>query len=312
MKLYFVVPCYNEEEMLPISAPKLKSKMLNLIKNKKISKDSKIVFVNDGSKDNTWEIINNLCDNDKIFIGIKLSRNVGHQNALLAGLMYAKDYADAAISLDADLQDDIDAIDQMIDAYNNGDDIVYGVRSSRKTDKWFKRVTAEGFYKIMKKMGVETIYNHADYRLMSKRSLEALSEYQEVNVFLRGMVPLIGFSSSVVTYERKEREAGQSNYPLKKMLHLAFDGITSFSVKPIKIIMFFGLLVSFLSFLVLIYTLVVKFTGHTVDGWAFIVVSIWLLGGIQMFAIGVVGEYIGKIYKETKHRPKYFIDKIID
>ncbi len=312
MKLYFVVPCYNEEKMLPISAPKLKQKMLDLIKSKKIGKDSKIVLVNDGSKDNTWNIISDLCDKDKTFIGIKLSRNVGHQNALLAGLMYAKESADATISLDADLQDDIESIDKMVDAYLNGDDIVYGVRSSRKNDKLFKRVTAQGFYKIMQKMGVETIYNHADYRLMSKRSLDALSKFEEVNLFLRGMVPLIGFSSSIVTYERKEREAGESKYPLRKMLHLALDGITSFSVKPIKMIIFFGIVVSFLSFLALIYTLIVKFNGYAVNEWTFIAVSIWLLGGIQVLAIGIVGEYIGKIYQETKHRPRYFIDKIID
>lgn len=310
--LYLVVPCYNEEEMLPITVVELTKKMETLMANKLISKKSKVVLVNDGSKDNTWTLIENAHISNSLFVGLKLSRNCGHQNALLAGLMYAKTNANMVISLDADLQDDIGAIDKMIAAYYDGNQIVYGVRSSRNTDTFFKRTSAQLFYKLMKFLGVETVYNHADYRLMSRRALEELEKFDEVNLFLRSMIPLLGFKSTIVNYERHERAAGLSKYPLKKMLSFAFEGITSFSVKPIKMIMNFGILVSLVSIIVLIYALVVKLSGNAISGWTFTVGSIWLLGGMQMFAIGIIGEYIGKIYKETKHRPKYIVEKIID
>ena len=310
--LYLVVPCYNEEEMLPTTVSELTKKMEALMANKLISKNSKVVLVNDGSRDNTWTLIENAHISNPLFVGLKLSRNCGHQNALLAGLMYAKTNADMVISLDADLQDDIGAIDKMIAAYYDGYQIVYGVRSSRNTDTFFKRTSAQLFYKLMKFLGVETVYNHADYRLMSRRALEELEKFDEVNLFLRSMVPLLGFKSTIVNYERQERVAGVSKYPLKKMLSFAFEGITSFSVKPIKMIMNFGILVSLVSIIVLIYALVVKLSGNAISGWTFTVGSIWLLGGMQMFAIGIIGEYIGKIYKETKHRPKYIVEKIID
>ena len=308
MKLYLVVPCYNEEEVLPETSKQLKEKFAALKGEGKISDDSRIVFVDDGSKDRTWEIIETLHAEDPVFRGIKLSRNKGHQNALLAGLMTVKDECDAAISLDADLQDDINAIDKMVDEYKNGYEVVYGVRSSRKKDTFFKRTTAQGFYKMMKAMGVETVYNHADYRLMSSRALNALAEFPEVNLFLRGLVPLVGFKSTSVTYERGVRFAGESKYPLKKMLAFAFEGITSMSIKPIRLICTLGLLIFFVSIAVLIYSVVRHLLGYTVVGWTFLNISIWLLGGLQLLAIGVIGEYIGKIYLETKHRPKFIID----
>lgn len=307
MKLYLVIPCYNEEEVLPETAARLEEKFSDLITNKKISADSRIVFVNDGSKDRTWEIICALHEKNKLFRGISLSRNRGHQNALLAGLMTVKDECDAAISMDADLQDDINAIDQMVEQYQNGYDVVYGVRSSRKKDTFFKRTTAQGFYKLMRAMGVETVYNHADYRLMSRRALCGLAEFQEVNLFLRGIVPLVGFRSTTVTYERGERFAGTSKYPLKKMLSFAFEGITSLSVKPIRMIATLGVMIFFTSIVMLIYSIIRHICGYTVDGWASLAVSIWALGGIQLLAIGVIGEYIGKIYLETKHRPRFLI-----
>lgn len=273
-----------------------------------ISPKSKIVFIDDGSKDKTWELISR---KNKSVIGIKLAHNRGHQNALLAGLMYAKDHCDISISIDADLQDDVNAIDEMIKEYNNGSDIVYGVRSERKTDSFFKRTTAQGFYKTMTLMGVETVYNSADFRLMSKRALSALSEYSEINLFLRGIVPTIGFKTSTVSYSRSKRFAGESKYPLKKMLGFAWDGISSFSTKPIRLILSLGIIVFLISLFVLLYSIVAKMLGHTVDGWTFTVCSIWLLGGIQMLALGTVGEYIGKIYAEVKHRPRYIIEEII-
>ena len=312
MKLYLVIPCYNEEEVLPETSKRLKEKYTALMSAGKIDADSKIVFVNDGSKDRTWEMIRELHEADPVFRGICLSRNKGHQNALMAGLMTVKSECDAAISMDADLQDDIDAIDGMVDRYREGYEVVYGVRSSRKKDTFFKRTTAEGFYKVMRAMGVETVYNHADYRLMSRRALEALSEFDEVNLFLRGIVPLVGFKSTEVTYERGERFAGESKYPLKKMLAFATEGITSMSIKPIRLITTLGFLVFLFSIGVLIYSIIRKFTGYTVPGWAFLAVSIWALGGVQLLAIGVIGEYIGKIYLETKHRPKFIVAEYLN
>ena len=312
MKLYLVIPCYNEEEVLPETSKRLKEKYTALMNEGKIDTDSKIVFVNDGSKDRTWEMIRELHESDPVFRGICLSRNKGHQNALMAGLMTVKSECDAAISMDADLQDDIDAIDEMVDRYREGYEVVYGVRSSRKKDTFFKRTTAQGFYKVMRAMGVETVYNHADYRLMSRRALEALSEFDEVNLFLRGIVPLVGFKSTEVTYERGERFAGESKYPLKKMLAFATEGITSMSIKPIRLITTLGFLVFLFSIGVLIYSIIRKFTGYTVPGWAFLAVSIWALGGVQLLAIGVIGEYIGKIYLETKHRPKFIVAEYLN
>ena len=307
--LYLVIPCYNEEEVLPITQKALKEKMDNLIKNKKISKDSKVMFVNDGSKDKTWELIEEYHKEDPLFVGVKLSRNKGHQNALLAGLMTAKKYADITISMDADLQDDINVIDKMIAENNAGSEIVYGVRSSRKKDSWFKRFTAESFYKLMHDMGVEVVFNHADCRLMSKRVLDELEHFEEANLFLRGLIPLLGFKTSIATYERNERAAGESKYPLKKMLSFAWDGITSFSVKPLKMITTLGFIMLFISVVMIIYTIIVKILGNTVDGWAFIMLSIWFIGGVQLVSVGLIGEYIGKIYNETKHRPRYIIEK---
>lgn len=309
--IYLVLPCYNEEAVLHETSARLKVKMNQLISENKISKDSRVTFVDDGSKDNTWSIIEELKESDELFAGVKLSRNRGHQNALLAGLMTVKDYCDAAISLDADLQDDINVIDKFIDRFIDGCDVVYGVRSDRKTDTVFKRTTAQGFYKVMKLLGVDIVYNHADYRLMSKRALDALEEFEEVNLFLRGIVPLIGYKSDVVLYERNERFAGESKYPLKKMLSFAFEGITSFSVKPIKLILDIGLIMFTTSLLFLIYFIALWCLGKTVEGWATIVVSIWMLGGVQLLCLGVIGEYIGKIYIETKKRPKFIIDKFI-
>lgn len=305
--LYLVIPCYNEEAALLQTIERLKQKIADLLQENKIAEGSRVLFANDGSKDKTWEIIQEQHRKDKLFTGISLSRNRGHQNALLAGLMTAKKYADVVISLDADLQDDIDAIDEMLAKYAEGAEIVYGVRSSRQKDSTFKRVTAEGFYKFMHLMGVEVVFNHADYRLASKRVLDELENYHEVNLFLRGIFPLIGFKSEVVYYERGERCAGESKYPLKKMLGLAWDGISSLSIRPLRFITALGLIMAGLSALVLIYSIVVKLLGNAVSGWTFTVCSIWLVGGIQTFSIGVIGEYIGKIYSETKRRPRYCI-----
>lgn len=310
-KLYIVVPCYNEEEVLPETSKRLKAKMNQLIKAKKISPDSHVVFVNDGSKDRTWELISSYSEKDHLFGGINLSRNRGHQNALLAGLMTVKEDADMVISMDADLQDDIDAVDKFVDAYYDGNDIVYGVRSSRKKDTFFKRTTALAFYKLMSRMGVESVYNHADYRLMSKRALNALENFKEVNLFLRGIMPLIGFPSTIVEYERNERFAGESKYPLKKMLNFALDGITSFSVKPIRFITAIGFLISVISVIMFIYTIVRHILGFTVAGWSSLIISLWFLGGVQILSIGVIGEYIGKIYMETKGRPRFIIENYI-
>lgn len=307
--MYLVVPCYNEEEVLPETSKRLREKMQSLIEKGKIAKDSKILFVNDGSKDRTWEMIEELHQKDAIYQGVKLSRNRGHQNALLGGLMTAKKYADMVISLDADLQDDIDAIDEFVEKYDKGCEIVYGVRSARKTDTFFKKFTAEGFYKLLHLMGGEVVFNHADYRLMSKRALEEMEKYQEVNLFLRGIVPMIGFQTDIVYYERHERLAGESKYPLKKMLALAIDGITSLSIKPIRLIVFLGMFIFVCSIAMLVYSLVQHFLGNTSIGWTSLIVSIWAIGGLQLLAIGVIGEYIGKIYLETKARPKYIIEK---
>lgn len=306
--LYIVIPCFNEEEMLPITTDVLENKLKELIDKKIISNKSKIMYVNDGSKDRTWDLIKEYSLKDN-FTGISLSRNKGHQNALLAGLMVAKEYADIVISMDADLQDDIDAIDKMILEYNNGSQIVYGVRSSRKKDTFFKRKTAEFFYKFMKFMGVDIVYNHADFRLTSKKVLESLQDYEEVNLFLRGIFPLIGFKSSNVYYERKERVAGKSKYPLKKMLSFAWNGITSFSIKPIKFVLNIGITIFILSLIIMIYSVIVKILGNAVSGWTFIICSIWMVAGIQMLSLGIIGEYIGKIYSETKKRPRYIIEE---
>ena len=307
--LYIVVPCFNEEEVLEETTRQLKIKMETLIREKKIHDDSRVMYVNDGSKDKTWEIIKEIHNKEKLFTGISLSRNRGHQNALLGGLMTAKEYADIIISMDADLQDDINAIDGMIEKYQEGNDIVYGVRSARKKDSFFKRTTAEGFYKFMKVLGVDCVYNHADYRLTSKRVLEEFSNYKEVNLFLRGMFPLIGFKSDIVYYERNERFAGESKYPLKKMLNFAWDGITSFSVKPLRLICSLGFIILLISLIIMMYSLIRKLTGNTVDGWTFLSISIWFIGGLQMISIGIIGEYTGKIYSETKSRPRYIIEE---
>lgn len=274
--------------------------------------DYELLLVNDGSKDKTWEVITNLHKENNMYVGINLSRNKGHQNALLAGLMYAKDHCDISISMDADLQDDINVIDDMIKKYYEGSEIVYGVRSSRKKDTFFKKITAEGFYKFMNIMGVEVVFNHADCRLMSKKALEGLNNYKEVNLFLRGIVPQIGYKTDIAYYERNERVAGDSKYPLKKMLSFAIDGITSFSIKPLRMVTTIGFIILILSFIMLIYSLIMKITGNVVEGWTFIICSIWLIGGIQTLCLGVIGEYIGKIYNETKNRPRYIIETILD
>jgi glycosyltransferase involved in cell wall biosynthesis len=306
--MYIVIPCYNEEEMLPITAKALIEKMDTLIAGKKISPESKVMFVDDGSKDRTWQIIDRLHRSCDLFTGVKLSRNKGHQNALLAGLMTAKNYADIIVSMDADLQDDVNAIDGFLEKRAEGCEIVYGVRSSRETDTGFKRRTAESYYKVLSWMGVDITYNHADYRLMSKRAVEELENFSEVNLFLRGIVPMIGFKSDIVTYERAARQAGESKYPLKKMVAFAVEGITSLSVKPIRFITMLGIGIFLISILMLIYFLIVHAVGKTVAGWTTTVVSVWALGGLQLLAIGVIGEYIGKIYLETKSRPKFIIE----
>ena len=307
--LYVVVPCYNEEEVLSETTKRLCAKLETLINNNKISAESKIMYVNDGSKDKTWELIEEYSNKYQLVTGICLSRNRGHQNALLAGLMTAKEYADIIISMDADLQDDIDAIDEMLDKYFSGCDIVYGVRNSRKKDSFFKKHTAQGFYKFMKLMGVDIVYNHADYRLTSKRVLKCFASFKEVNLFLRGMFPLVGFKSDVVYYERAERFAGKSKYPLKKMLNFAWDGITSFSVKPIRFVLKAGILLFIVSIGMIIYSIVSYCLGNTVPGWTFLACSIWMLAGVQMLSIGIIGEYVGKTYSETKARPRYIISR---
>lgn len=306
-KLFVVIPCYNEEEVLNETTKRLKDKLNHLIKDKKINSDSKVLYINDGSKDNTWSLIKKIHDKDPMFTGISLSRNRGHQNALVAGLLTARKYADIVISMDADLQDDINAMDEMIDKYHDGCDIVYGVRSARKTDTFFKRFTAESFYKVMNKMGVETIYNHADYRLTSKRVLDEFSNYKEVNLFLRGIFPLIGFKSDKVYYERAERFAGKSKYPLKKMIDLAWDGITSFSTKPIDFVMFSGIGLCIVNVIVLIILFIIWLVNRSISVICFSFFLLALLGSINLFATGLVGEYIGKTYIESKHRPRFIV-----
>lgn len=309
--LYLVIPCYNEQEVLHETAKRLVAKMNKLIDTNIISNESKIMLVNDGSKDKTWEIIEELHKDNSMIQGLNLARNRGHQNALMAGLMTAKEYADMAISLDADLQDDINVIDEFVKEYYNGNDIVYGVRSSRKKDTLFKKFTAQAFYKLMLVMGVDIVYNHADYRLMSKRSLYNLEQFKEVNLFLRGIVPLIGYKSTIVEYERNERFAGESKYPLKKMLAFATDGITSFSIKPIRMITAIGFIIFCVSIFMALWAGIQHFRGQTIQGWSSTVVSIWAIGGLQILSIGIIGEYIGKIYMETKERPKYIIDSYL-
>ena len=308
-RLFIVIPCYNEEAVLPITAPLFRDKLLFLSAQGKISPDSRVLLVNDGSKDNTWNLICQLAKEDEHYMGICLSRNRGHQNALLAGLMEAKDKCDITISIDCDGQDDINAMDAMVDEYLSGAEIVYGVRSKRDTDTFFKRFTAESFYKVMKWMGADTVFNHADYRLVSSRALKEFANFREVNIFLRGMFPLVGFKSTCVYYERHERIAGESHYPLKKMLALAFDGITSLSIKPIRIITGLGVFISLAAFALIIYALVSYFTGNVVSGWASSLIVTCFLGGIQLICLGVIGEYVGKIYMETKARPRFIISQ---
>ena len=305
--LYIVIPCYNEQEVLPITAPMFLQKINDLAAAGKISPDSRVLFVNDGSKDRTWEIICDLAARDPHYVGICQSRNRGHQNAVLAGLMEAKSRCDITISIDCDGQDDINAMDAMVDAYRDGCDVVYGVRSKRETDTFFKRFTAESFYKILNAMGAEVVFNHADYRLMSARVLEEFARFREVNLFLRGMVPLVGFKSTCVTYERHERMAGESHYPLSKMLALAFDGITSLSIKPIRFITGFGVFVALVSFIGVLWAVIEAALGLTVSGWASMTSIICFVSGVQLICLGVIGEYIGKIYLESKHRPRYII-----
>ena len=305
--LYIVIPCYNEQEVLPITTPMFLQKLADLTAAGKISPDSRVLFVNDGSKDRTWEIICDLAARDPHYVGICQSRNRGHQNAVLAGLMEAKSRCDITISIDCDGQDDINAMDAMVDAYRDGCDVVYGVRSKRETDTFFKRFTAESFYKILNAMGAEVVFNHADYRLMSARVLEEFSRFREVNLFLRGMVPLVGFKSTCVTYERHERMAGESHYPLSKMLALAFDGITSLSIKPIRFITGFGVFVALVSFIGVLWAVIEAALGLTVSGWASMTSIICFVSGVQLICLGVIGEYIGKIYLESKHRPRYII-----
>lgn len=313
--LYIVIPCYNEEAVIPETAKRLKEKYEALMASGMISEKSRILFINNGSHDKTWELIKELHEKDKVYSGLSLPKNCGHQNGVLAGLMQVKDICDCAISMDADLQDDINAIDEMVNLYNNeGTEIVYGVRSSRKKDTFFKRFTAESFYKFMKAMGVDIVFNHADFRLMSNRALQALSEYKEVNLFLRGIVPLIGLKSDNVYYERHERFAGKSKYPLNSMISLAVNGITSFSVKPLKIITGTGIIISVLSVVAFLFIFIAHFVSDKIAlaGWPSIMCSIWFLGGIQIFFIGIIGEYIGKMYAETKQRPRYFVEDFLN
>ena len=308
-KLYIIIPCYNEEEVLPITAPMFLEKVNSLAEKGKISPDSRVLFVNDGSKDKTWNIISGLAEQDEHYIGISQSRNRGHQNAVLAGLMEAKDRCDITISIDCDGQDDINAMDEMVDAYLDGCEIVYGVRSSRETDTFFKRFTAQSFYKFLSAMGAEVVYNHADYRLISSRVLHEFANFKEVNLFLRGMVPLVGFKSTTVSYSRAERLAGESHYPLKKMIALAVDGITSLSVKPLRLITGFGIIVALLSFIGCIWALITALCGNTVPGWASMTCIVCFVSGVQLISLGIIGEYIGKIYMETKARPRYIISE---
>ena len=310
-RLFCVIPCYNEQEVLPETSKRIRVKMQQLVSEGKISADSRVVFVNDGSKDETWNIISQLHQTDPLFQGINLSRNRGHQNALIAGLMTVRQICDMAISMDADLQDDINAMDEMVDKYLGGIDIVYGVRSSRAKDTFFKKFTAESFYKMMNALGANTVYNHADYRLMSRRALEGLSEFHEVNLFLRGMVPMVGYSSDVVYYERAERFAGESKYPLKKMLQFATEGITSLSTKPIRMITGLGFFIFLVSIIVLIYCLIRYANGNTIQGWTTTVLSVWAIGGLIMISLGIIGEYIGKIYLESKNRPRLSLSPIL-
>ncbi len=305
--LYIVIPCYNEEDVLPITAPMFLEKITTLSRQGKISPLSRVLFVNDGSKDKTWEVISSLAKSDEHYIGISQSRNRGHQNAVLAGLMEARGHCDITISIDCDGQDDINAMDKMVEAYAQGCDVVYGVRSERKTDTAFKRTTAQGFYKFLSLMGAEVVYNHADYRLISSKALNALSEFKEVNLFLRGMVPLVGFKSTSVRYSRSERIAGESKYPLKKMIALAVDGITSLSVKPLRLIMSFGLIVAMISFIGVLWAIISALCGDTVAGWASTTCIVCFVSGVQLICMGIIGEYVGKIYMETKARPRYII-----
>ena len=312
-KLGIVVPCYNEEEVLEIASKALRGVLTDLISKQKIAEDSFILFVNDGSKDRTWELIEEEHKKYPVSVlGLKLAGNVGHQFALTAGLITAKDMCDVTVSIDADLQDDVNVIEEMIDKFHAGNDIVYGVRKERKTDTFFKRVTAQGFYKLMSPMGVKTIYNHADFRLMSRRAVEQFSKYKETNLFLRGMMPLIGYQTDCVYYDRLERVAGESKYPLKKMLALAFNGISSFSVKPITMVTVLGVFILIASLCAAVYALISYFMGHVVPGWTSLILSIWFLGGVQLLSIGLVGQYIGKIYMEVKQRPRYNIEKVLD
>ena len=308
-RLWIIVPCYNEEAVLPITAPLFLRKLTDLIESGKISPDSRVLFVNDGSKDRTWEIISGLAEQDEHFLGIAQSRNRGHQNALLAGLMEAKDRCDVTITIDCDGQDDVNAMDRMIDEYLNGCDIVYGVRSSREKDSWFKRSTAHGFYRLMNRMGVETVYDHADYRLVSTKVLQHFADFQEVNIFLRGMFPLVGFKCGSVFYERSERLAGESHYPLRKMIAFAVEGITSLSVKPLTLIVLLGLITSFLGFVGIIWAIVEVLLKNAIAGWASTMCIILFLGGVQLLSLGVIGQYVGKIYLETKRRPRYIISE---
>lgn len=310
--LYIVIPCYNEQDVLPITAPMFLDKIEGLMSQGLCSENSKVLFVNDGSKDDTWNIICGLAKQNTKFKGINLSRNRGHQNALLAGLMHAKERCDVTISIDCDGQDDINAMDEMMRQFNEGCDVVYGVRSKRDTDTFFKRFTAESFYRFMRLMGAETVFNHADYRLMSKRALEGLAEFKEVNLFLRGTVPLVGYKSTSVYYERNERIAGESHYPFSKMLNLALNGITSLSTKPLRYITSIGFVMAFISFMFIVWAIVARFTGNTVAGWTSLVGIMALIGGIQLFCLGIIGEYIGKIYSEVKQRPKYIIQSTTD
>ena len=311
-KLMVVIPCYNEEEVLPETSRRLVEKMASLEKKGLITPDSRVLLVNDGSRDRTWEMICELHKENPLFEGVKLSRNRGHQNALLAGLMTARNRCDISISMDADLQDDMDAMDRFIEKYNEGCDVVYGVRNKRETDTFFKRETALMFYRLMKGLGVDITYNHADYRLMSNRALNALAQFGEVNLFLRGLAPLVGFQSDVVTYDRSERFAGESKYPLKKMLAFAIDGITSFSVKPLRLITSVGLGIFVVSLFMLLYTLISWIAGKTVVGWTSTLASIWMIGGIQLLSLGIIGEYVGKIYNETKRRPRFIIERYLN
>ncbi len=310
-KLAIVIPCYNEEAVIEQSVTELTRVMQELIDTDRVSNDSILLFVDDGSRDRTWELIEQFHSKNHFVTGLKLAGNVGHQNALLAGLMFVKNRTDAAISIDADLQDDVEVIKEMIDKHTEGCDVVYGVRSARKTDTFFKRVTAEGFYKMMKILGVKSVYNHADFRLMSKRAIEGLAEYKERNLFLRGIIPLIGYHTDCVYYERRERMAGESKYPLKKMLSFAFDGVTSFSIKPMNLIMCTGILMILLTIAAGIYAIVSYSTGNVVSGWTSLILSLWFIGGMILFSLGLVGQYIGKIYIEVKERPRYLIEQIL-